>query len=214
MSKELDEIRRKWDNRFGSDGDTVFQAVVREVDEKEFTCVVRRDGAVDYYDVRLRGTIDAGLKGLALIPALQSIVLVSRIGKSNELFVSKCTEIDKVVFTGNDLALTVDADNIDIKKGDKITIHADAGKLEITNDKVKVQQVGQALTITADSATVKVGADGITLGKGGSGLKKTLDDMLAAIQTITVTVPQGTSGTPMNAAKFKAIQSDLANYLK
>ena len=43
MSKELEEIRRKFQGVFGNDGDAVFQAVVTEVNEDEFTCTVRRD---------------------------------------------------------------------------------------------------------------------------------------------------------------------------
>lgn len=76
MSKEMEELRRKFQEQFGERGDTVFQAVVTEVDEKEFTCTVRRDGQVDYFDVRLRGLVNADLQGFAFIPRLQSTVLV------------------------------------------------------------------------------------------------------------------------------------------
>ena len=214
MSKELEEIRRKFQGVFGNDGDAVFQAVVTEVNENEFTCTVRRDEQVDFFDVRLRGLVNADLQGFAFIPRLQSVVLVCRIGKSNELFVCCFTEIDKVIFTGNDLKLAVDLDNIDIKKGDKIAVHVDKEKLEVTNDKVNVLHEGSALTVTAESTTVKTSTGGETITRGGSGLKKTLDDMLTAIQALTVPTPHGISGTPVNAARFAAIQSDLPNYLE
>ena len=76
MSKELEEIRRKFQGVFGNDGDAVFQAVVTEVNEDEFTCTVRRDEQVDFFDVRLRGLVNADLQGFAFIPRLQSVVLV------------------------------------------------------------------------------------------------------------------------------------------
>ncbi len=214
MSKEMEELRRKFQEQFGERGDTVFQAVVTEVDEKEFTCTVRRDGQVDYFDVRLRGLVNADLQGFAFIPRLQSTVLVCRIGKSNELYVCQFTEIDKVIFTDNDLTLVVDTENIDIKKGEKITVHVDAEKLEVTNDKVKALQEADALTVTAGSTTVKASVGGVTITRGGSGLKKTLDDMLAAIQAHTHPCPPGATSVPTNAATFATIKADLPNYLE
>lgn len=214
MSKEMEELRRKFQQRFSEGGDQVFQAVVTEVDEKEFTCTVRRDDQVEYFDVRLRGLVNPSLQGFAFIPRLQSTVLVCRIGRSNELFVCLFTEIDKVYFTDSDLELVVDTENIDIKKGEKITVHVDAEKLEVTNDKVKALQEAGALTITAGSTTVKASTGGVTITRGGSGLKKTLDDMLTAIQALTVTTPHGPSSTPINSAKFASIQADLPNYLE
>lgn len=214
MSKELEEIRRKFQGVFGNDGDTVFQAVVTEVNEDEFTCTVRRDEQVDFFDVRLRGLVNADLQGFAFIPRLQSVVLACRIGKSNELFVCQFTEIDKVIFTDNDLKLVVDLDNINIKKGDNITVHVDKEKLEVVNDKVKVLHEGTALTVTADETTVKASTGGVTITRSGSGLKKTLDDMLAAILAHTHPCACGSTAVPANSAKFTAIQSDLPNYLE
>lgn len=196
------------------DDAVVFQGVVTEVDEKEFTCTVRRDDRVNYFEVRLRGLVKGSLQGFAFIPRMQSVVLVAHIGHSNELFVCQYTEIDKIIFTDNDLEFLLDTEKIDIKKGEKITIHVDAERLEVVNDKVKVLQEGSALTITAEQTTVKASTGGVTITRSGSGLKKTLDDMLTAIQALTVPTPHGPSGTPMNAAKFATIQQDLPNYLE
>lgn len=214
MNKEMEELRRKFQERFGESGDHVFQGVVTEVNEDEFTCTVKRDDQVDYFDVRLRGLVNADLQGFAFIPRMQSTVLVCRIGKSNELFVCQFTEIDKMIFTDNDLEVKIDTENIDIKKGDKISVHVDAEKLEVTNDKVKALHEADKLTVTASSTTVKASTAGVTITRGGSGLKKTLDDMLTAIQALTVTTPHGPSGTPINSAKFASIQADLPNYLE
>ena len=214
MSKEMEELRRKFQDRFGDGGDHVFQGIVTEVNEDEFTCTVKRDDQVDYFDVRLRGLVNADLQGFAFIPRVQSTVLVCRIGKSNELFVCQFTEIDKMIFTDNDLKVVIDTENIDIWKGEKITVHVDTEKLEVTNDKVKALHDADKLTITADNTTVKASTTGVTITRGGSGLKKTLDDMLTAIQALTVTTPHGPSGTPINSAKFASIQADLPNYLE
>lgn len=214
MSKEMEELRRKFQERFGGSGDHVFQGIVTEVNEDEFTCTVKRDDQVDYFDVRLRGLVNADLQGFAFIPRMQSTVLVCRIGKSNELFVCQFTEIDKVYFTDNDWEMVLDTEKLDAKKGENITVHVDADKLEVKNKQVTALHEAGALTITAGNTTVKTSTAGVTITRGGSGLKKTLDDMLTAIQALTVTTPHGPSGTPINSAKFASIQADLPNYLE
>lgn len=214
MSKEMEELRRTFQQRFGGSGDTVFQGTVTEVNEDEFTCTVQRDGQVDYFDVRLRGLVKAELQGFAFIPKLQSTVLVCRIGKSNELFVCMFTEIDKMYFTDNDWEVVIDTEKLDAKKGENITVHVDAEKLEVTNGKVKALHEADALTVTAGSTTVKASTGGATITRGGSGLKKTLDDMLAAIQTHTHPCPMGSTSAPTNAAQFASIRADLPNYLE
>jgi len=214
MSKELDDIRRKFQSRFGNDGDSIFPAVITEVNEEEFTCTVNRDGAVDYYDVRLRGLVSTELQGFAFIPKLESTVLVCRIGKSNELFVCLFTEIDKVIFTDNDLEMTVDTENIDIKKGENITVHIDADKLEISNGKTRVTHEAESLTLVSDQSTVRITTGGLTLKKGGSGLKKTLESILDGICQLTVPTGVGPSGVPINSAVFQQIKADLPNYME
>lgn len=196
MSKEIEEIRRKIMNESGDS--SVFPAIVTKVDESDFTCEVRRDDAVDYFDVRLRGLVKGDLQGFAFIPKMQSTVLVCRIGKSNELFVCQFTEIDKVIFTSADTSLTVDADKIEVLKGSKFSILINS----------------ESMTIQAGQATIKTTTGGLTLAKGSSGLKKTLDDLLAAIQKLTVTTSLGPSGPPINVADFIKVRKDLSNYLE
>ena len=214
MSKEMEELRRKLRGCIGGDGDTVFPVVVTEVNEEEFTCTVRRDDQVDYYDVRLRGLVNAELQGFAFIPKLQSTVLVCRIGKSNELFVCMYTEIDKVYFTDNDWEAVIDTEKLDAKKGDNITVHVDAEKLEVTNSDVKVLHEADALTVTAGSTTVKASTGGVTITRGGSGLKKTLEQLLDGICALTVPTAVGPSGVPINLATFQKIKADIPNYME
>lgn len=200
MGKEIEDLRRivRSGGNGGEDKEYVFQAIVTVVDEKEFTCEVKRDGAVDYFDVRLRGLVKPDLKGFAFIPAIGSTVLVCRIGRSNELFVCQYTEVDKVIFTSGDISLTCNQEKIEVLKGDKLTVLIDT----------------ESITMKADQATIKAGTGGLTLTKGSSGLKKTLDDLLTAIQKLTVTTGVGPSGPPINVADFVKVQQDLNNYLE
>ena len=214
MSKEMEELRRAFRECFGGNSDTVFPAVVTAVNEEEFTCTVQRDGLVEYFDVRLRGLVKAELQGLAFIPKLQSTVLVCRIGKSNELFVCMFTEIDKVYFTDNDWAVVIDAEKLDIKKGENITVRVDAEKLEVVNGEVKALHEAGALTVTAGSTTLKTSTGGVTITRGGSGLKKTLEQVLDGICALTVPTAVGPSGTPVNIATFQKIKADLPNYME
>ena len=47
MSKEMEELRRKFQERFGDGGDQVFQGVVTEVNSSSFTSVTTpRSGSV------------------------------------------------------------------------------------------------------------------------------------------------------------------------
>lgn len=198
MSKDIDDLRRKVLAKGGEMGDLVFQGIVTAVDEKEFTCTVKCDDLVDYFDVRLRGLVKPELKGFAFIPSLNSTVLVCRIGRSNELFVCQYTEVDKVIFTSGDVSLTCDKEKIEVLKGDKLSVLIDT----------------ESITMKADQATIKASTAGLTLAKGSSGLKKTLNDLLTAIQKLTVTTSVGPSGPPINVADFVKVQQDLSNYLE
>lgn len=198
MSKELDEIRRIIEEWFAKYGDQVFQAVVTAVDESDFTCTVKRDNAVEFFDVRLRGLVNPDLKGFAFIPKVGSTVLVCRIGKSNETFVCQFTEVEKLIFTSGDISMTFDPDKMELLKGDNLSVLID----------------NESITMKADQATIKATTGGLTLTKGSSGLKKTLNDLLSAIQKLTVTTGVGPSGPPINIADFVKVQTDLSNYLE
>lgn len=200
MSKDIENIRRVMQQGAGTSTgtDTVFPAVVSKVDEKAFTCEVKRGDAVSYFNVRLRGLVNPDLKGVALIPAIGSTVLVCRIGSSNQLFVCQYTEVDKLIFTSGDFSLTCDQDKVELLKGDKLSVTADA----------------ESITMKADQAIIKATTKGLTLSKGSSGLKKTLDDLLKAIQQLTVTTGVGPSGPPINIADFLKVQQELKDYLE
>nr|DAN20590.1 MAG TPA: hypothetical protein [Caudoviricetes sp.] len=196
MSRDIEDIRHKIYAYSGND--FVFPAIVNSVDETEFTCEVCRDGAVNYFDVRLRSLVNPDLKGISLIPAIGSTVLVCRIGNSNELFVCQFSEFDKLIFTSKDMSLTCNKDKIELLKGEKMSVVVDA----------------DGITINADKTTLKAGKAGLVLKRDSSGLKKTLDDLLAALMKLTVTTGVGPSGPPINIADFQKVQQDLNNYLE
>lgn len=213
MSKEIDEIRRKFNGMMGDMVRNVIQGVVTEVNEDEFTCTVRVDDAVDYFDVRLRGLVDGALKGFAFIPKAQSVVLVCPIGGSNELFVCQYTEIDKLIFTDNNLKLTIDTEKLELER-DNVTITSDGSSTVIKASDATATVNTDGIELKNGSSTITVTSGGLTLKKGGAGLKKTLESMLDAICQLTVPTGVGPSGVPINMASFQQIKAEVSQYME
>lgn len=213
MSKEIDEIRRKFNGMMGDMVRNVIQGVVTEVNEDEFTCTVRVDDAVDYFDVRLRGLVDGGLQGFAFIPKAQSVVLVCPIGGSNELFVCQYTEIDKLIFTDNNLKLTIDTEKLELER-DNVTITSDDSSTVIKASDATATVNTDGIELKIGSSTITVTSGGLTLKKGGAGLKKTLESMLDAICQLTVPTGVGPSGVPINVASFQQIKAEVSQYME
>lgn len=213
MSKEIDEIRRKFNGMMGDMVRNVIQGVVTEVNEDEFTCTVRVDDAVDYFDVRLRGLVDGALKGFAFIPKAQSVVLVCPIGGSNELFVCQYTEIDKLIFTDNYLKLTIDTEKLELER-DNVTITSDGSSTVIKASDATATVNTDGIELKIGSSTITVTSGGLTLKKGGAGLKKTLESMLDAICQLTVPTGVGPSGVPINMASFQQIKAEVSQYME
>lgn len=213
MSKEIDEIRRKFNGMMGDMVRNVIQGVVTEVNEDEFTCTVRVDDAVDYFDVRLRGLVDGALKGFAFIPKAQSVVLVCPIGGSNELFVCQYTEIDKLIFTDNNLKLTIDTEKLELER-DNVTITSGDSSTVIKASDATATVNTDGIELKNGSSTITVTSGGLTLKKGGAGLKKTLESMLDAICQLTVPTGVGPSGVPINMASFQQIKAEVSQYME
>ena len=213
MSKEIDEIRRKFNGMMGDMVRNVIQGVVTEVNEDEFTCTVRVDDAVDYFDVRLRGLVDGALKGFAFIPKAQSVVLVCPIGGSNELFVCQYTEIDKLIFTDNNLKLTIDTEKLELER-DNVTITSDDSSTVVKASDATATVNTDGIELKIGSSTITVTSGGLTLKKGGAGLKKTLESMLDAICQLTVPTGVGPSGVPINMASFQQIKAEVSQYME
>jgi|GEM_PF-459578 hypothetical protein len=131
-SKQMELIRQMFHSRLASASENSLYATIKEVDEAKRTCKAEI-GNILYEDILLYSVENADLKGFVFIPAIDSIVLVSRVG-TDRMFVESFSEIDKVIFTLNDLELVVDGGNIDLKKGDKIAVHVDAETIKVQND--------------------------------------------------------------------------------
>ena len=116
---ELEALKRKFKDML--DPDLVFPGVVTEVTGD--VCTIERDGAVSYYDVRLKSVV--GDNGLIRTPRIGSVVLVSRLGLSNELYVCQYGDIEKIDYKCGKLTIgiqesgiTIDCDSIVINGGD------------------------------------------------------------------------------------------------
>lgn len=197
MTTRKEAILRKLKELTGGD-EQVFLATVKAVNEDDFTCMVETTTDIQYIDVRLRAVIDPEKQGVCFIPKLESFVLVSRNGNSNELFVAMFSEVDKVLMASGSFDLTIDQDKVELKKGDKISVL-------IQEDKV---------LITADQSTLKQTAAGFTMTRSDEGLKKVLTDLITAITQLTVPTGVGPSGIPINAAAFNTIKTRLGNFLE
>ena len=79
MSGEADiiELRRRLSGIGRAPGGETFPATVREVDGDRRTCTVEAE-SVTYEEVLLYAVADAGRRGFCFLPAVGSIVLVSR----------------------------------------------------------------------------------------------------------------------------------------
>lgn len=180
-SKQINGVKRRLARQMGESGSVTFYGQVTSVDEALRTCEVDVDGA-KYVDVLLYTIADKGLKGFVFIPRVGSTVLVSRIGQSNELYVSMFSVIDKALLT----------------IGEKVEAALDDKELTYKNDKV-------SLKITSD--TVELNADKITFNGGDNvGLVKIVeltDKINALVDSFNkhthpgvITAVSGGSGNP------------------
>lgn len=215
-SKQMDMIRQMFNNRLQVVSETSVYATIKEVDEAGRTCKAEI-GNIIYENILLYSVENPDLKGFVFIPAVDSIVLVSRVG-TDRMFVESFSEIDKVIFTLNDLELVVDADNIDLRKGEKVSIHIDAEKLEVVNDKVVVTGGADILTVAVDGSTIEVKPDEILFNGGDLGglvkieeLKKNLDSLKSFVEAIHSALPSAFSAVGAALASNGALGATAYN---
>ena len=123
-----------------------------DIDEKERTCTVI-DGSVPYYDVRLQ-CITGGDKGIVVIPANGSQVLMISVEGSDEYVIIMCEKADKVLID-TDTEIVINGGNngglIKIQKlTDKINALVDA----FNNHTHQVNTTGSATAQTGMAAAV------------------------------------------------------------
>lgn len=170
----------------------VFLAVVSEVDETARTCKVKVNDNVEYEDVRLYAVVDDSLKGFCLVPVVDSMVLVGRIGNGNELYVVSFSEVDKVLGSiGDKTEIAIDEESLSYKC-DKTEIAIDKDSLSCKVDKTDVSVKSNDVQVKIDGVTfavadkkVTIDADEIDLnGTANSGVPKVkaVKDNLDAIK--------------------------------
>ena len=70
-----------------------------------------------YDDVLLYAVADAGRRGFCFLPAVGSIVLVSRLGGSNELYVAMFSEVDEVRLSVGESSFSMTAEGFAAGRG-------------------------------------------------------------------------------------------------
>lgn len=136
-SKDMAAIRRAL---FG--GNTAIgsiYATVGSVDPDARTVTATDDNDMTYDDVRLYAVERPELKGSVVLPKVGSRVLLSRIGTSNELYVSMFSEVDRMLLT----------------IGDKQSVEVTEGLLEAKTDKSNLRITPEGFTIVRDGAGLK-----------------------------------------------------------
>lgn len=101
---------------------------VKEVDEKERTCVVERDGSPELNEVRLNAVIDEGVTDcFTVIPSVGSFVQVLLLDETEGLVVAT-SKIAKVMAKTGDVTMEVSAQGI-VMNGGKLGGVIDIAKL-------------------------------------------------------------------------------------
>lgn len=128
----MQELKSKIAERLSEWRDALFVAEVTDVDEQNYSCIVKRGEGIIYRNVRLRAVVDASPEFMVLIPSVGSLVMVQKLGGSNELAVVMHSSISKITGAiGEKFSLTVTGDGISID-ADRITINnGDNGGLVI-----------------------------------------------------------------------------------
>ncbi len=102
-----ERLKRKFDERLKDAASITYQASVVSVDEEKHSCVCKL-GNIELEDVRLNSIVKSELLSLVLFPKVESIVLISKIGTSNEYHISQYAELDRVLFQGEKTAFLID----------------------------------------------------------------------------------------------------------
>lgn len=113
VNKSIFKAKQALAARLQSSSSTIY-AVVKSVEQDKRTCNVTIDDA-EFTDVLLYSVENVDLKGFVMIPKVDSTVLVSRIGGSNELYVSMFSEVDKVLLTiGDKVSMQITEETVEV----------------------------------------------------------------------------------------------------
>jgi hypothetical protein len=137
-----------------------FPAAVSSVDPDSLTCDVEAEG-ITWHEVRIQSLFQAG-KGITMLPKKDSFVLVSRIGNSNELFVSAFSEVDQVLFEIENTTFKATNEGVEIVKDNKTTF--------LQNDLFTIKTSNESLKKILEDLITAIGTLTVTTGVGPSGI--------------------------------------------
>lgn len=168
MSKTADEIARKLKEINHRDNDTMI-GIVKSVDADNAVCDVDVDGLL-FSEVQLKSIMKSGTKGTKLLPKKDSVVIVERIGKSNELFVAMYSELDSITWEIENMKYFVDKDGFVFNNGNNkgmVKLPELVQKLNNLENKVN-QIITWTSTHTHTGVTVGMGSTSFAVGVSGS----------------------------------------------
>jgi hypothetical protein len=143
MGRENEELLKAL-REHCSYGDQVFVAEVASIDEDLDTVVIQVNG-LELSSVRLRSIIDSQGNRVVVYPAVDSTVLVGRIGHSNEMYVQAVGVVDKVLCHIGDMKLEVTEAGFVYNEGQHTTANADVLKSELNKLTKRVDDLLNAL---------------------------------------------------------------------
>jgi len=118
MSKREAEIIKKL-VEVTKDHVQVFPAIVKAVNEEDKTCTVETEG-IDFYNVRLKATVNKDSDCFVVLPVVGSSVLVGLINNNeNALYVVQVSQPEKLLLNIGESSLEVDAENGVVVNGGK-----------------------------------------------------------------------------------------------
>lgn len=183
----------------------VFPAVVSEVDETTRTCKVKVNDNVEFEDVRLYAVVDDSLNGFCLIPAVDSMVLVGRIGNGNELHVVSFSEVDKVLGTiGDNVEIAIDEESLSYK----------CDKTEATVKSNDIQVKTEGVTFTVSDKNVTVDAEEVVFNGGKKGIpnvdsvEKNLKAIKSYVESMHTAIDAGLKGVGASTAASGALGAE------
>jgi len=150
MGRENEELLRAL-RQHCSSGDQVFVADVVSVDENLDTVEIQVNG-LELSSIRLRSIIDSQGNRVVVYPAVDSTVLIGRIGHSNEMYVQAVGVVDKVLCHIGDMKLEVTEAGFVYNEGQHTTANADILKSELNKLTKRVDDLLNALNQTTIDA--------------------------------------------------------------
>lgn len=156
-NKDIIELRRRLTSMGRDANGETFLATVRKVDTEQRTCTVEAEG-VAYEDVLLHAVANPDSRGGWIQPAVGSIVLVSRIGGSNELYVAMTSEAEALHFAvGDDAEAVFSADGLTVQAGDT-RFHATSAGFSVNRGQDGLRKTLEQLIDAICQLTVSTGA--------------------------------------------------------